>query len=286
MSQSQDEIEYRKLINLFKYLITASGIVIGGIIGVAMYYSYHDLKELKQELKDEIGEMKKDINSLKSYAQNTIDETQDRTYKQLSILKDEAKLLALNSTRERVNEAFKDGNIQYLVEKTAKEELKDKLDKIVQSETERLELILDEIPTLTVAYDQIRCGNRSYLDTLYSIQKNSDHGILRDMAKALILQKGRDYEDSEAEVYPFDDNIASRDSLNRKLLKDALKQFKIKSVPDKNKKEILDLIKIIETDKDLYKVMAATIILREMLNTKIEMFDFEKIESIKIKYIK
>ena len=270
---SEEEKHYSSLTSYFKYLVTITSMAISIMTGLAIYFSYSSLSELKTEVKEELGLMKTDIESLQTYAEKTIDKTQEQTTTQLGILKDEAKLLAINTTRKKVEESFSDGNIKYLIEKTAKDKLEGQLDEIVQKETFRLEKTLKTIPKLSSTYERARWGwrTRKHIDTLYNYSKFHEDELIRTLAKEYLLLKGRDYEVSFTEDF--------EDKTEEEIIQIASKNLKI----DATQANLNRLINYVLEEENCLDVAKAFILIRKITNLNIQTLDFDKIHELRKK---
>jgi len=269
---TEEELHYKSLINLFKYLVAIVGIVITIITSVSVYYSYHSLNDLKSDVRSELEVMKDEIQSLKDYAETRIDKTQERANAQLGVIKDESRLLAINTTRNKVEESFNESNIQYLIEKTAEKKLSNKLGEIVEVQTSKIESTLRAIPQVSAAYDRARWGwrDREHLDTLYSYSKNHPDKIIRSLANDYLIIKGLDYRIAFTE-----DHTTKSET---EIANIAGKSLKIE-VKNEN---ITSLIKVIEEDRNCQNITHAFYVLNHLLpDIEIDNFNFDKVKEIK-----
>lgn len=268
---TEEEKHYRSLTSYFKYLITITSIAISVISGMAIYFSYNSLSDLKEEVRTELGQMKVGIESLQLYAEKTIDRTQEQTSTQLGILKDEAKLLAINTTRKKVEESFSEGNIKYLIEKTASDKLESQLNIIVKKETSKLEGTLKTIPRLSTAYERARFGRRTreHIDTLYEYSIHHEDELIRVLAKEYLLLKGRDYEISFTEDY--------EDKTPEEIAIIAAKHLKVEPT-NQNLEKLLNLS--LEAQNSA-SIALAFIVIKYIIDEDLQTFDFERIYELK-----
>lgn len=295
MSENQtpnyDEKHYQTLISIFKWMLAAIGV----IVAAALWLINSNLSDLKGELQTELQSLKEEIKEVKSDADKTITETKEEsnaqlellrqnsthyldftkqiTEMQISILREDAKNLALSTARAKVEEAFRANNIQYMIEDIARKELGDKLDKIVDEEIKKTTEVIKYTTFFTQAYDYIRWGDRAYIDIIDSISQNHQNEVIRDMATGLLIQKGRDYDEHilKSEEIKKGKPFLTQSSgevifKNGKLMSNDEKEF---STPQ--------LLDIIYHSNDLYTISLAFMSLRNIHNVDLKTFDMQAV---------
>ena len=206
---SQEKMHYDSLISLFKYVIGATTL----LAGVVVFMIGSSLTEIKKTISDDVKESAKKLESVKSDADKTVADTKanakevlqytrDLTTIQINLLKEEAKNLALSSARNKVEEAFKNNNVQTLIDVTARKEINDKLKEVVKEETDKTREVFSYQIQLTIAFDQIGKRNRESLNYMDSLSNDAENEVIRKFSKELLIQKGKDY-DQELNLHRF-----------------------------------------------------------------------------------
>ncbi|MBK9718820.1 MAG: hypothetical protein IPQ02_04020 [Saprospiraceae bacterium] len=261
--ETENKTHYESLLIYFKYLVTITGGAITLMTGAAIYYSYHSLKDLRDDIKKEAEE-------IKSKALNSIENTKNQATIEINGLKYDAKELAIKSTQIEVNKAFETNKIRNLIEKTAENKLSSKLGIIVKQETSKIEDIFRSIPILTTTYEQARWNGqvRKYIDTLYYYSLNASHELTRLLAKEFLLQKGRDYENFFIET----NMISSQDSIL------IICERSLELTASKN--NLKKLYNTALTEENLEKLTQAFICIRKVTNANLPNFDFEQLQKL------
>lgn len=290
-SVSEEALHYNTLLSAFKWLVTAITI----LTIAAVWFIGNNLTDIRRDLSDELLRLKSDIAALrvesdrlvagtKVDAEKQIDLlrkntetylnlTKDLTGLQISAIREDAKNLALSTARQRIEEAFKARDIQLLVETAAKEEIGDRLDQIVQAEIQKTTEVFDAYPNLTTMYDRIRSGDRTALDVLDSVAAYSDNPAVKRAATSLLVQKGKDYEESLPHLFDIDTTLFN-----------PLAHLNIETpspfTHDDSLRVRSALRAIILKDTDLYRVTLAFIGFRNLTGIKVKTFDISFIKQI------
>ncbi len=221
---SQEKLHYDSLISLFKYVIGAFTL----LAGVVVFMIGNSLNEIKKNITEEVAQSTKKLENVKSDADKTVAETKadskevlqytrDLTTMQISLLKEDAKNLALSSARNKVEEAFKNNNIQTLIDLTARKEVSDKLKDVVKVETDKTREIFEYLPKIQIAVEQI--GYDSYKDLCFvdSLSNYAENDMIRNYSKSLLLQKGGNFDYNYNLRSPFNDSSRRRESFLKQL---------------------------------------------------------------------
>ena len=103
-----ERLHYDKHIEFIKWIVGFSGAAIAIIVAVALGFTYSNVKEYKDDLKQNMGEIRSDIKEMKIESINSIHETKkevdqqtdrlkNEINKEIPIIKEEAENLALNA---------------------------------------------------------------------------------------------------------------------------------------------------------------------------------------------
>lgn len=211
---SQEKLHYDSLYKLFKNLIW-----LGGILTIAAgWFIGNSLATIKSDAKDEVAEVKKDIKELEERINITLDQTAKLSSQylndvrentqdfvshtkyvsriQLDAIREETKYLALQTAKNKVEEAFDIKNINELIDEEAIETLQAEIDLVINDELDRLLSAFEIFPDFTIAVDQIRAGNSKYIFYLDSIYQNASSKVVQESALKILIQKGQDYKKS------------------------------------------------------------------------------------------
>jgi len=165
---------------------------------------------------------------------------------------------------KRSKKLFKRNNIQDLINKSAKEEIETRVDKMVKDQIEisntKLMDVLNIMPGFMLAVDKFRMGDTKGLVYLDSIKRFSKDPLKSRIADKIIQEKKLDYISAH--------NDKSKEDLFTFLeIKPDTPYITLKSI----------LKRIILTDGDLNRVYCATVLLSKCSGQKIEIFDFDYI---------
>lgn len=285
---NQAKIEYDRITSfhekLGRNLIWAIGLIFT-IFGILFYSSFKDIKEDAEKKVDKvIAETKeaqaksdKDLQDVKIDAKEILARNKEISDFQIQFLKEDVRNMALSSSRNRIDEILNSPNVQALVEQRTRKEVAEKLNEVVQEETAKTREVFDYLPQITIAYDQIRQGSRKYLDLLDSLSNYSNNIEIRSLAKKLLLQRGKEYENMlslnvsefyydgpQSWVAPGEINDTLKSTLIRKL------NISDNSTKDEIIKSIMSRFK---TENGLYALTLYYIHLSKLLNYKFKIFD-------------
>ena len=77
--KSSEQIEYERLSNFLKYVVSFSLGAITIISGFALFSTYKDRQEYKEEFKETVADLKEELREVKEKSRNTILETEQKT---------------------------------------------------------------------------------------------------------------------------------------------------------------------------------------------------------------
>jgi len=201
-----DEREhYKSLISLFKYsvtIITTVITLIGGALAWITYSNGQEMREAmqqeKENLKSEVAEMKAEVGEERERLQNLEKEmfsnvyyVRNQTDQQISVIRDEASVMAKTEARNRIDQVFKDNNFEGFVEDVARDrmepQIKDLVDKNMQAFLDKVqkEKIDNAIAQITEGDMQdITIGLQSLQLTIFQGVFLSDDQIIRVLSFA------------------------------------------------------------------------------------------------------
>ncbi len=271
--KSEEQIHYESLISFLKWGLSIVGTFILILVSIAVFMTYNSFSDFKKELKENINESKNQINELvktsnaaikenKEESNAAIKELKEQVDKSIIYIRDDAKVLALSSAERKIEEAFKDKNIQKLINDAAENEIDSRLKEIVGNQTE-------QIQDFSYAIYKFNQGNRIGLDILDSIKRNSKILSLKAYAEKIIKEKAKEYELTWTEVKCQNDGDYGLLEMKR-------------DTTELGKRKAIEKCKsIILTSWDLGGVAWATQLLRCITKRKFEMFDLEAVRNFK-----
>jgi hypothetical protein len=175
--KTPEQIHYENISSFFKWGIGLSGTLIGLIASFAIFISYKDRNDMKDEyrntlteLKSQITELKDDAKtkaqSIKDDAKDAVKSTQDYSEREIDRIKVSTNEIALKETQKQIETIFATDKIQNLIENQAVKEIKSKVSEIVAEQTKNIYQIDD-------AASSMRNGNLEGLKRLKSYFTNS-----------------------------------------------------------------------------------------------------------------
>jgi hypothetical protein len=269
--KSEEQRHYEHLTRYFKYLFTISMAAIALVAGVAIFFTYQNVSDARQEVTKNLSEINNNVSDATEKSLRSIENLQLKAKEEVQNFKQEMRNFALNETKLKVSEAFEENKIAKLVEQTAEQKLKKKLEEIVEEQVIKTQKIIENqmkvIPSLFLAVDKIRQGERSGLTLLDSLRFKDEDPLIRKLANDAFTEKAKDYEES----YKSD--------IDNKTIKKYLQEFRLGpniSVND-TVSVMRGVLNIIQTDQDLYNVAHAILFLNKITGEEFNMFDFESI---------
>lgn len=267
--------EGKELISFVKFVVGFASTAITIIVGVAMFVSWSDLKSMRGEIRAEAKEMKEEVKEIKLNSFKEVQFTKDYAKEQIDAIRLNAEAVAIITSNSKVEEKFANTNLDNLIEEIAKKQVNDKLGILVNKEVAHFEEMITILPELSTALDQIRYGSKKHLVWMDSIANKHSSQKIRKIAKDMIFQKGKDYDDGR-----------TYEPLNGRDYHDNPKYNPYK-VCGGNKPEtkeeveaaIDNLVSYILNGKDLYSLSDYFVALRLITNKDFHTFDLHAVKT-------
>ena len=288
---TDEKKHYDSLITFLKYTLGITGSCLTIIIAVGIYFTYKSSTDFKQDLKDNLQstkeeiknsllESKDDISKLYAFSTKTMSDVKEQAEKTILNVRDEAVYEALKASKEKVEQAFKEKNIQKVIDEAVKTEIESRVNAIVTNN-------LQEMPNFILAVDKIRAGVRKSFIYVDSIAKNSNDSFYKSMAKKIIEEKTRDYENSIPEIQSFKEiviyQLITFKNVPYELIDIKAIEKNIDSTEVSCRKYFIETKKDIEQNENLNIVAFDFKVLRFLTKVPIKMFDFEASNKLQYK---
>ncbi len=284
-----DREHYNHLVGTIKFIVGFAATALTLIVGVATFFTYKSVRELNDDAKNTVSDVKKDMKETKDEYSTAIKDAKkdaadklDALNKQVEIriaqIKDEAELAAKATVNKTLREQFESSNIRNLISQTADDRLKGQvgsiLDQKVKERTKDMEEQTVELARLTLAGDQITRGDRKYLVTVDSIAKFHRLLMIRNLAIQLLTQKKADYKAR----FSFEKNINSRNPEVFIPYENIDTSFSNKEITGLDS-VIKIIVKYIAFKRDLSHLTCEFITLNKITGKYFELFDFESVSN-------
>lgn len=269
--KSEEQRHYEHLTRYFKYLVAISITAIAVVAGVAIFFTYQNVSDARQEVTKNLSEINNNVRDATEISLRSIENLQLKAKEEVQNFKEEMRNFALNETKLKVSEAFEENKITQLVEQTAEKKLKKRLEEIVEEQVIKTQKIIENqmqvIPILFLAVDKIRQGERSGLTILDSLRFQAKDPLIRKLSNDAFVGKAGDYE----KHYKSD--------ADNKTMKQYIQDFQLgPNISINDTVSILrGILRIIQTDQDLNNVAPAVLAINKITGEKFKMFDFESI---------
>ena len=283
--KTEEQRHYENIISFFKWSLGITGtffLVILTAAGILFFKDRHDLnddiksylKESKDQIREMTNEARGSLNDTKNQYEHLTNELQLDAERNLSEIRNEAKILAINTSQKKVIETFKENNIQQIIDDAAKRSIDERVNQYIEKKVNDAESeIYTTIETslrLSGYMDLMFMGNREGLDKLQKIaekEPNTKSGLL---ANKIIKIKSEDYREY------FQSNYGEN-------LSKYLDYLEIPLDIRKDKVQLVDtLIKIIEKENQgLHEIACATIALEKLGYGHFDVFNFNQISILK-----
>src|ERR1700683_3399819 len=135
------EKEFKYIKSFFITVVSITGICVIILLG----FSYKDSQSFREEQEKKSERLDKEITDRLSYLEQIIDKTESRGIREIDNIKNTTQLTAHNAAIEKINETFKNNNIEGIIEKSARVAVETQLDKIVEKKVSDTETRLDEL---------------------------------------------------------------------------------------------------------------------------------------------
>lgn len=278
--KTEEQRHYDNLISFFKYLVTTTIAAIAIVVAVVVFFTFQNMSDARQEVTKSFLEIKSDVSNANEKLLRTFENLQLQAKEEVQNFKEETRNYALNETKIRVAEAFEENKIRQLVEITAEKKLREKLESIVEEQMiitkQRIENLMKVVPSLVLAVDKIRNGDRTGLALLDSLRYHDEDPLIRDLANNVFKEKARDYLEYHLPYF------------KGKTIKNYIGEFNLN--PNISVNDTMSILKgivsFIQTDQDLNQVASAIMALNKLSDENFNMFDFESINEWANKYFK
>ena len=265
----------------FLWAIGITGTLIAIIVSVSIYFSYQSIADIKREIREDVKNSKEnsdkllsttntsvnsEIKNIKDEMNYTIANSENKINNEVSTIKSNASEIALNEARERVNNAFRENNLQEFISNTAKKEFGDKIKNLTDAEIVKLKKSFQVIPFLSFCLDGIRWGSKKALMSVDSIRRNSSDSMIRDIANNLYELKAADYEKDISEDFTFNKKDSSF------IRESNIADYGV------NKMTVQQLYKRLKESDNLIEVCIDIIALKYRTGVNFKMFDFDSID--------
>lgn len=275
--------EFKKIVNLVKVIGSVLIIAISFMVSAAIIVSYQDVKSMRDDLRLRSEQASKEIEKMRIIAEENIEKT--RLYSNSQI--DKTRILAMeearNTSRNRIEEIFRSGNIEDLVAKTAEQRLKKKLNEIVDRELGRAsgEFNSKMDAQIRLNYQQQGIAAGSLIDLLFidSLRRFSQNIHEKEIAEQIYQAKKYDY------INAYKNRVEVKlDTLGKNYITNIC-QLKKGSLDSLSTDELIYTIsnKLLES-KFLFIIGELFIVLDKFTDEKIEMFDFNQVKAIRKRY--
>jgi hypothetical protein len=201
---TEEKMHYESLISLFKWLLGLASIV----VAVAAFFISSSIKDIKKDIQEDVAKLKPDIEKIGKDADKTLAETKESSKLSLEYTKTlsemQIKLLALETAgaaklevRNKVEEAFKNNSVQFMIDQTARKEVGDNLKRIVKEETDKTREIFNYMSKIQILYERINTQQQDVaaLYELDSLSNYCDNESIRKLSKELLIQRGKDFDE-------------------------------------------------------------------------------------------
>lgn len=301
---TEAEAHYRSLADFFKYLVT---IVLSGIallVGVGLYVTNKDMAAMRAEVRQNISDVKSDlkqslsdvktdtrtaVDSTKQAAGSAIKGTQDAAETQISQIRGQSASIALGEAQRRVEDAFKNRNIESIVESAAKQQVAPVIERQLRGEVDRALIVLQRDITLFAQIADASDGSREGFGKLLELEKNGPNEVVRLRAKS--MREAIADRDEKWAKYVFEgDGVKDKDIAYHVFFDPALdesgfhrysdmsrEEFEKLSEPQKKTHLLSSLVKIIRTSRDMNVVAKSFLGLRELTGYQFRVFDFDAV---------
>lgn len=199
-SPSPEQLHYKSLIELFKYVI---GILttLFAVIGLAVgYMTYSNGTEMRASLKEEREDLNKKMESiegelrskedklvqrqkeLEDFSMRVISQTQENALKQIGSVRDESIVIARSQAKSSIDDVFDKKNIDQFIEQVAQRRIEPKVQLLVDNNFKKYNaLVSNQVDELQFFMrTRIEMFNHGYMeyayamDSLYHVTSNAN----------------------------------------------------------------------------------------------------------------
>lgn len=254
-TRGECENHYKELVEFFKHLVWLVSVAVGIVVAVGALFLYHNIDEVKRD------------------AKKAIDKTRENANADIEKIRVEAGELAREEAKRNVEQAFKENNIQLLVESTAKKEVGDAVDRRVRVEVDKsMASIQEEIKSLGKLSDsgaRLRLGMRAGLDGIWIVLTNAANQSTRDQARSLLISIANDYEAAIKADMVLNSSTNILEYVRR--YTDFPAEIPIDTCSN--------LLQVIRTESNMRNVALAYFMLREKSGRRFQLFSEDAVET-------
>lgn len=291
---NESKEHYESLLAFFKNSLAISVSILGVVATVIAILTFSDRNQMKAEMKESMQKMEQDLKEEKAEfsrkvqemkndakeklrevdenARFTLENTEQNADNTFNSIRNNAVTAAIDASKIKVEQTFKDNNIKNLIEDVAHSKLEGQVQSIIDKQLNHLSdnfsYSQNQMPIFMLSLDKIRWNDASGLYTLDSIYRNTKDPTSKNIARVIMIEKGRGYKSSAIEQQ----NSADSTSGIKKVI----------TAVDKKKLIIKLRNDVLNNAKDLYEVTWNIIWLSELLNKPIDNFDLEAVRNIPI----
>ena len=252
---------YENLLAYFKNLVWLTTGFFSILALVGGFFFYSSMSDLKNE-----------INELKDNARYSIKSTNEMATLEISLIRERAKLIAVEEAKRKVEETFRTNNVESIIKEIVRENLASISEQEIRSQVlNTFDEIQNEISVLGKIADsgvRMRLGFRSGMEQLIEFKKSKNERV-RNRAKSIFNSITTDYENTSVK------SITEEKNYNTALL--FLNTF-ILITKEEKANDIPTLLKFIETNTNCNDIAVAFLALRQLTSFHFNMFDFKQIE--------
>lgn len=264
--------EYKQIKSFFIIIFS----IFSFFVTIILFLTFRDFNSLKEDYKSKVEKLEKHVDDLQQYSEKVIDKTESRGIGEIEGIKSSVSNIAKEEAINRINETFQYRNIEAYIDEAAKRTIDEKINQYVEKRVKDAEseiyATIEASLSLSEYMNMMSLGDPQGLVMLQKIietEPNTQKGIL---ASKVINIKSEDYRRYFENQYG--DNLSKY-----------LDYLEIKPETRSDKKQLTNtLIKIIQRkDQGLHEITSATIALEKMGYGHFDVFNFQQIETLKIK---
>lgn len=182
-SSSPEELHYKNLLSLFKYLISVLAI----LFGIIVWYLGNSISEIKENLNSELLSVREELKQAKADARNIVDIASF----QKELFNESIKLYADGIARQKVEERLNSKTFTDLTKQLLLDEVDNKIDITVRESMVLFEKGLAELPALSYHFE--RAYNQSERASIVYIDSIANNGVLCTLPKKALVRKQYTY---------------------------------------------------------------------------------------------
>ena len=203
-TESEEKLHYESLTSYLKTIVSIAGTAIGIMAGVAIYFSYSNVKDMKDDLKEikkdyaetviglhnQIVDLKKDAKEtalqIKEDSRDAVNSTKEFSENEISRISVSTRQTALDETQKQLANIFETDKIKNLIQNQAVKEIKSKMTAIVDEQTQNMSAINDAASEMRIERPEGTKKLKAYFQNPVNVQDSLQ-------AKKLYDQISQDY---------------------------------------------------------------------------------------------